>query len=68
MLAGARGAGSHTGTPHLWGIALGVVGALALAAIVAALAVMRYHMRYRSKVCQVSSDNAFINVSIIIST
>lgn len=68
MLAGAHGAGSHPGTPHLWGVALGTVGALALAAIVAALAVVRSHMRYRSKVCQASSDNELTNVSLVIST
>ena len=62
MLAGAHGAGSHPGTAHLWGIALGVVGALALAANVAALAVVRYHMQYRSKVCQASSNNKLTNI------
>ena len=67
MLAGAHGAGPNTGVPHLWGIALGVVGALALAAIVAALAVVRYHMRYRRKVCQASSENKLTDV-IVIST
>ena len=68
MLAGAHGAGSNAGTVHLWGVALGIVGALALAANVAALAVVRYHMRYRSKVCQASSDHKPTIISIVIST
>ena len=58
ILAGAHGEGSNARMTHQWGIALGVVGALALLAVVIAAAVVRYHMQYRRKVCQVSSKHA----------